>query len=141
MMRRPLVALIGVALVLSACGGDSSGDAEDTRQTLESYIEACNNGDFDEVITHFSQESVIVGHPTDFDSEAADIGSIRRLHKEDLRFGEGYTISDVQVDGDTVTWDSVWGEDGCVDDHSAVVRDGVIFRWVWGDFVDCSELG
>lgn len=50
-------------------------------------------------------------------------------------------ISDVAVNGGTVTWDSVWGEDGCVKGQSAVVKDGTILTWTWGEFVDCSEIG
>jgi len=92
-------------------------------------------------MTHFVVESVIVGHPTDFDPVATDIYSIRTLHKADLSFEQQYKISNVEVDGDTVTWDSVWGEDGCVKGHTAVIKDGKILSWTWGEFVDCSDLG
>jgi len=144
-MRIQLSTAIVVAfvLVLAACtssSDDGSGDS-DVAAIVESYFEAYNNDDFDEVMTHFTNESVIVGHPTDFDPEAADINSIRRLHREDLRFEEQYRISNVEVDGNTVTWNSIWGEDGCVKGQQAVVKDGKIVSWLWGEFVECSELG
>ena len=141
-LRLSAAIVTALALVLAACASsndDGSGDA-DSAAVIESYIEAYNSDDFDDVMSHFTDESVIVGHPTDFDPQAADIGSIRRLHKEDLSFGEQYTISNIDVNGDTVTWDSIWGEDGCVKGHAAVVRDGKIVSWVWGEFIECSEL-
>jgi len=134
---------MAIALVLTGCTSSSDDESRDSSvaAVVESYIEAYNNDDFDEVMTHFTDESVIVGHPTDADPEAPDIYEIRQLHRVDLGFGEQYTISSVEVDGDTVTWNSIWGEDGCVKGHSAVIADDKILNWVWGQFVDCSDLG
>ena len=140
MPHRAFVALISGVLVLSACTGDDGGE-DDPGAVIESYIEAYNDGDFDAVMTHFVAESTIAGHPTDFDPVATDIYSIRTLHKQDLSFGEQYKISNVEVDGDTVTWNSVWGEDGCVKGHTAVITGGRILSWIWGEFVECSDLG
>jgi hypothetical protein len=46
-----------------------------------------------------------------------------------------YTISNVEVDGDTVTWDHVWtSTDGghfCQEGHSAVIAGSKILTWVW----------
>ena len=50
---RILVVSIGVALVLNGCGEDNSGDAEDTRRTLESYIDAYNDGDYKTAMTNW----------------------------------------------------------------------------------------
>lgn len=143
MKFRPPIAIAVVATM--ALAGCSSQDADegttDGAGTIESYISAYNDGDLDAVMTHFTQDSVIVGHPTDFDPQADDIYSIERLHKEDLQFDQTYAISNIVVNGDTVMWNSVWGEDGCVEGHSAVVEDGTILTWTWGQFVDCSEVG
>jgi hypothetical protein len=144
MALRLLAAIVMVvALAVTACASSNDeGSADvDTAAVVESYVEAYNSGNFDELMSHFTDDSIIVGHPTDFDPEAADIGAIRRLHKEDLSFGEQYTISSIDVSGDTVTWDSIWGEDGCVQGHTTVVADGKIISWTWGEFVECSELG
>ncbi|MGI9586487.1 MAG: hypothetical protein ACR2N7_12945 [Acidimicrobiia bacterium] len=135
-LRRTVTVLISVAVALSACAG---GD-DDPGAVVESYIEAYNNGDFDAVMAHFVVESTITGHPTDFDPVATDIYSIRSLHKQDLGFRQKYVVSNLSAEGDTVTWNSVWGDDGCVQGHSAVVKDGKMLSWIWGEFVDCSDL-
>lgn len=139
-LQRAVVALISAAVILSACAGDD-GREDDPGAVIESYIQVYNDGDFDAVMKHFIEESTITGHPTDFDPVATDIYSIRTLHKQDLSFGEQYTISNVEADGHTVTWNSIWGEDGCVKGHSAVIEDGKILSWIWGEFVECSDLG
>jgi hypothetical protein len=101
--------VFAIALVMTACGSTSDGAAGDgdAGATIESYIQAYNNDDFDSVMSHFTDESTIVGRPTDADSEAADIYEIRQLHKENLSIGEQYKISNVAVNGDTVTWNSI----------------------------------
>ena len=139
-LQGAVIALISVAVVISACAGDD-GVEDDLGAVVESYIQAYNDGDLEDVMSHFVVMSTITGHPTDFDPVATDIYSIERLHKEDLRFGQQYVISNLSVEGDTVTWNSVWGDDGCVQGHSAVVEDGKMLSWVWGEFVDCSDLG
>ena len=140
--RPPIAIAVVLTMAFAGCSSENADDGTaDSGATIESYISAYNEGDLDAVMTHFTQESVIVGHPTDFDPQADDIYSIERLHKEDLRFDQIYVISNVVVNDDTVTWDSVWGEDGCVKGQSAVVKDGTILTWTWGEFVDCSEIG
>ena len=131
-----------LVLLVTACGtADEQSNSEvDPLATIESYFNAYNDRDFDEMMAHFSNESVIVGHPTDADSAAPDIYEIRELHKEDLQFEQQYRISNLASDGTIVTWDSIWGEDGCVAGHAAVVEDGIILEWTWGHFVDCSEI-
>ena len=143
MTFHPTVAIaVAITMALAGCSSEDADDgASNSGATIDSYISAYNAGDLDAVMDHFTQESVIVGHPTDFDPQADDIYSIERLHKEDLQFGQTYVISNVVVDGDTVTWDSVWGDDGCVKGQSAVVKDGTILTWRWGQFVDCAEIG
>ena len=133
-MRRSLVAVMSIALVLGACGGDEA----DPAATIESYIAAYNAGDIDMVMAHFTEESEIVDHPTGFGSVTSGLEwDLRRLHEQDLSFGNGYTISNIEVSGDTVTWDSVWGVEGCVEGHTTVVEDGKILTWTWGTFIDC----
>ena len=132
-MRRSLTMVVSVVLILGACGGDDT----DPAATVESYIEAYNAGDLGLVMTHFTQDSVITGHPTGLSSVTNGLAAIRRLHTQDLSFDVGYVISNVETSGDTVTWDSVWGDDGCVQGQSTVVEDGKMVTWTWGEFVDC----
>jgi hypothetical protein len=46
-----------------------------------------------------------------------------------------WKISNIQVTGNTVTWDHVWtndlGEDWCAEGHSAVIEDGKIQSWAF----------
>jgi hypothetical protein len=129
--------LIAVAVILTmATAGCSSENADegtaDSGATIESYISAYNEGDLDAVMTHFTQESVIVGHPTDFDPQADDIYQIERLHKEDLRFDETYVVSNLVVSSDTVTWDSVWECEytTCISaERSSAVRQTGRYQW------------
>jgi hypothetical protein len=139
--RSPLAVAVVMTMAIAGCSDSATEGADDGAAVVESYISAYNDGDLDAVMTHFTEESVIVGHPTDFDPQANDIYSIESLHKEDLQYDQTYVISNVLVDGDTVTWDSVWGEDGCVKGQSAVVKEDKILTWTWGDFVDCAEIG
>jgi len=62
--------------------------------------------------------------------DGSDENRVRRISDQ------AYVISNGVVNGDTVTWDSVWGEDGCVKAQSAVVKDGTvkdgtILTWTW----------
>ena len=130
-MRRWLVAVISMAVILGACGGD-----DDPAATLEGYIAAYNAGDIDEVMTFFSEDSVMTGHP--FAPSASGLAQIRSVQTQDLgaaASANAYTISNVEVSGDTVTWDHVWVSDGgsefCQYGQSAVVEDGVFLTWTW----------
>jgi hypothetical protein len=136
-MRSWLLVSLVMGVMLSAWGCSES--STDNAAVVESYISAYNDGDLEAVMTHFDDESSIIGHPTSIAASADGVENIERLHRFDF-VGETYTISNVAVDEDTVTWDSVWGEDGCVRGHTAVVADGVIRTWTWGEFVDCTEI-
>jgi hypothetical protein len=137
-MRRSLLVVISVVLILGACGGDDS----DPAATVDSYIEAYNAADIDLIMTHFTEDSVIIDHPTTvFFSLTADgssngLAEIRELHVKDLQ-GNGYTISNVETSEDTVTWDSVWGDnEGCVEGQTTVVKDDAMLTWTWGTQLD-----
>lgn len=131
-MRRALVMVASVVLVVGACGGDDS----DPTATVESYIEAYNTGDIDLVMTHFTEDSVITSHPTG-SGLANGLAEIRLLHVVDLGFRNDYAISNVETSGDTVTWDSVWGNNlGCVEGHTTIVKDDTMLTWVWGTQLD-----
>lgn len=104
--------------------------------TVESYIEAYNAGDIDLVMTHFTEDSVITGHP--FDASSTGLTEIQAVQVQDIAAAaseNAYTISNVEVTGDTVTWDHVWtnseGNDFCQFGQSAVVEEGIILSWTW----------
>jgi hypothetical protein len=131
-MLRP-VAIFGIFLLLAAaCGGDDAGPAS----TLNAYIAAYNSGDIDEVLTVFSEESEIIDHP--FNGLVSGLDEIRRVHVEEFEFSAGenaYTVSNVQVSDNTVTWDHQWVNAGgvsyCIEGNTAVIEEGTIFTWTW----------
>ncbi len=145
-MRRLIAAAMSMALLTSACGGGSDpadGGGTDPAATVEGYIAAYNAHDVDEVMTFFSEDSVVTGHPAAATSTGLD--QIRALHQQDINSAadeNAYTISNVQVSGDTVTWDHVWvhadGNEFCKFGHEAVVADGKFVTWTWpGGGFDC----
>jgi hypothetical protein len=114
-------------------GGD--GDPE---STLNTYIAAYNSGDVEEVMTVFSEESEIVDHP--FSGLVAGLDEIRSVHVDEFEFSaaeNAYTVSNVEVVGDTVTWDHEWVNAGgvsyCIEGNTAVVEEGKILIWTWAN--------
>jgi hypothetical protein len=105
--------------------------------TIASYTTAYNSGDIDAVMAVYTENSVVYGHPGT--SEAAGLTAIRTMETADLSAAAStdnpYSISNVEVDGDTVTWDQVWvnydDNDWCREGQSAVIKDGKILTWTW----------
>ena len=125
---------IGVAIALAAMGCSSDGD--DAGEVVEQYVEAYNSGDIDAVMAVFTDNSVVYGHP--FSPESAGLTAIRSVQIDDLAAGaatDAYSISNVEVNGDTVTWDHVWvsssGDEICQEGQTAVIEDGKILTWTW----------
>ena len=138
-MKHWFLATVVATLIIGACGGDEV----DPAMVIEDYIGAYNGGDIDAVMAVFSEDSVVTGHP--FVPEAAGLAAIRALQTQDIESAavqDAYTISNVEVTGDTVTWDHIWtkrdGVQFCQQGNSAVVKDGKILSWKWstGGF-DC----
>jgi uncharacterized protein (TIGR02246 family) len=137
MKFRLLIAMV-VALTLTAMGCSSESDdaADDPAAVVDQYVAAYNSGDIDAVMAVFTEDSVVYGHP--FSLESAGLTAIRSLHIADLAAGastDAYSISNVEVNGDTVTWDHVWvnkeGQNWCREGQSAVTKDGKMLTWTW----------
>ena len=88
----------------------------------------------------FTEDSVVIGHRFSVDSPVSR-GLVRiravQVNYIDLAATENaYTISNVEVSGDTVTWDTLWvdsfGEEYCQSGQMAVIDDGKIASWEWG---------
>ena len=131
-MRRYLAAFgFGMMLLLGACAG-----TDDPAAVIEAYVEAYNAGDADAIATLFAEDAVITGHPG---GTFTGISEIQALHEDEADGTVAYTISNVAVEGGTVTWDHVWSgveDDGrsfenCVDGHNAQISDGRILSWQW----------
>jgi hypothetical protein len=131
-IRLIFAVVAAVTLVAASCSSDSSEPAD----VISDYVAAYNSGDIDAVMTVFTEDSVVYGHP--FSSESAGLTAIRSVQLTDLgsaASSDAYSFSNVEVNGDTVTWDSVWvnsqGETFCQKGQSAVVKDGKILAWTW----------
>ena len=134
-----IVLATSIALILGACGGDDA----DPAATVEGYIAAYNAREIEGVMTFFTENSVVTGHP--FAAASTGLDQIRAVQQEDINSSadeNAYTISNVEVSGDTVTWDHVWvsdeGSEFCKFGHEAVVADGKFVTWTWpGGGFDC----
>lgn len=110
---------------------------------VASYIAAYNARDLDEVMTFFTEDSVVTGHP--FAASSVGLAEIRGVHQADINAASEenpYTISNVEVSGDTVTWDHLWvnstGDRFCQIGQEAVVENGTFVTWTWpSDGFDC----
>ncbi len=137
-----IVAVVGVSVLLVA---DDGSDVVGPAGVIEDYTAALNAGDIDAVMALFSEESVLSGHPFGIGFESTGLSAIRALQVEHMGITtreDALTISNVEVTGNTVTWDYVLtSDDGaqfCIQGHSAVVEDGKILTWAWpGGGVDC----
>ncbi len=131
-IRFAIAVVMAVALTAAGCSSDSDEPAD----VLNDFVAAYNSGDLESVMVFFTEESSITGHP--FNSNASGLTVIRALHVEDMAAAadaDAYSISNVKVTGDTVTWDHVWvnssGERFCKTGQSAVIEDGKIVSWTW----------
>jgi hypothetical protein len=133
-MKIRLIFAVVMAVALTAVG--CSSDSDEASDVLNDFVAAYNSGDLDAVMVFFTEDSTITGHP--MDSDASGLTAIRSLHVEDMGAAadaDAYSISNVQVTGDTVTWDHVWTNSGgsqfCKTGQSAVIEDGKIVSWTW----------
>jgi hypothetical protein len=134
-MKFRLLIAIFVAVVVTAAG--CSSESDDPAEVVEQYVAAYNSGDIDAVMAVFTEDAVMYGHPIAEGYESAGFGAIWSVHVADLANAstDAFSISNIEVDGDTVTWDHVWvnrrGDTFCQVGQSAVIKDGKILTWTW----------
>jgi uncharacterized protein (TIGR02246 family) len=122
--------------VVTACNSTQS----DPAATIEAYVAAYNAADVDAIVELFDENAVITNHPGGTFTGTEQIRSLHEGGGADGADGTvAYTISNIEVSGNTVTWDHVWsGEEdngepfqSCVEGHTATVEDGQIVSWTW----------
>lgn len=112
-------------------------EALGTVETVEAMIAAYNERNLDALMEFFAEDAVVEAASvrTEIHQGAAQIRIAFSVLTDFLEGDEAVTISNVSVDGDTVTWDQIERrtplEDRCHDGVTAVVIDGKIQRWVW----------
>jgi hypothetical protein len=140
-LSRPGVVL--ALIVLGALGFASCGDddeAGDPEAALNTYAEGINAHSVDEAMAAFAEEARMIDHPLN-PGELNGKADVRRgvsATVNNARVGpDAYSISDVVVDRDTVSWSYVWNngsEDFCaVGNEIDVNDDGLIEELRWGD--------
>jgi len=141
-MGKVAIAVVVAAVVMVACGDDD--ETSDPASVIEQYQNGYNTGDIEAVMVLFRDDSTITDHP--FVEETVGLDAIRTLQAADLSAAaesDAYEFSNVEVDGDTVTWDHVWtndiGDQYCARGHSAVIADGTIKTWSFSTDADLCE--
>ena len=141
-MRGWFLVMVSAGLLLSACSGEDA----DPASVIEDFVTAYNADDLDAVMELFADDAMLSGNPFEF-SDGPWVGvSIRSLFFTAMDFAaeNAWTISDVEVDGKTVTWNQVYRttipglEATCDNGHRAVVEGGKIESWAWPiETVEC----
>ena len=156
------VLLVVLALGGAACGGDDDSDTPagagaDTSATheevIETYRTAYNAGDIDAVMALFTEDSVLIDHPTALFGGVGDGGNsltglveIREANDVDRGTAaeiDAYEFLNVEDEGDTISWDHTWeglnGAEWCGEGHSAVIAEGKFVSWNYApDTHPCS---
>ena len=113
-MRRLLTTVISLALILGACGGDSS----DPASVVYEYLEVWNAEDGEAVMVFYAEDAVIENHPNVDGVTATGKSEILAIETSLDGFqGSTGTMEyvNMEVSGDTVTFDSIFinGQGAC----------------------------
>ncbi len=155
-----ILLIVGVVAVLNrgdesvvtdpASSADGAAQAASTpedeaRSVIEGYVAAYNSGDLDATMAYFNDTSRLIDHPFMGGSVAEGLDQIEALMRTDFSMtadGDAYTITNVVVSGNTVTWDHEWtnsqGNRSCREGNTAVVEGGVIVSWTFPPTGTCA---
>lgn len=116
----------------------------DPASTLDAYIAAYNDKEIDAVMRLFTEDSVVAGHPYSTTGSETGLEAIRTFQRIDMAAAaeeDAYSISNVEVSGDTVTWDHLWiddqGQQFCKYGMSATVEDGKFVLFTFPEGFGC----
>ena len=136
--------VVAVLAVVSLSTTDEPATAGSPEAVITAYRDAYNAGDIDAIMALFTEQSTVTGYPNGNlgpRPPSTGIDTIRLHHLLDLSHAaevDAYAFSNIEVDGNTVTWDHVWNSNsglrGCGQGHSAVVENGKIISWVFAEF-------
>jgi hypothetical protein len=140
------VMLVAV-IVLAGCGDDDT-DQMGPEAALNTFADGINANSVDDAMAAFAEQSRMIDHPL-HPGELHGKAEVRRGVTQTVSFArvdpDPYSISDVVVDGDTVSWSYVWinddDEEFCADGNEIDVNDdGLIVELRWGDDPgECDE--
>ena len=121
---------------------------QEAEAALNAYADGINARSVDDVMAAFAEDSRMIGHPQnrgELKGKAAITAALRTTVTFARRDPDPYSISDVVVDGDTVSWSYVWindeGEEFCAVGNEIDVDDGGLIEELrWGDDPgECNE--
>ena len=142
--------LLTATVLVSACGGDDDGSdsarASDAAAVVEGYVAAYNAQDIERVMTFFADDAVILDD-AQRDGGAERIEGAMAIRASELEGfsvhapgGEAYSISNLVVTGNKVTWDHLFRGTAhtCVGTgNEAVVENGKIVIWTFAS-ISCE---
>lgn len=123
----------------AACGSDGDGSSADPEAALNAYADGINDRSVDDVMAAFAEDAVLVDHPL-HPGELNGQSEIRVAMTETVNFArvdpDPYSVFDVVVDGDTVSWSYLWINDteeefcGAIEGETS---DELFTEMVWGE--------
>ena len=135
-MRRLLTTVISLALILGACGGDSS----DPAAVVNEYLEVWNAEDGEAVMVFYAEDAVVENHPNVDGATATGKSEILAIETSMNGFqGSTGTMEyiNMEVSGNTVTFDNIFinGSGECFSSAGSVytIENDLITLLVWGD--------
>jgi hypothetical protein len=147
MRLRGAAGLLVALIVLAGCGDDDA-DQADPEVALNTYADGINANSVDDAMAAFAEDSRMIDHPLN-PGELNGKAQIRRGVAETVNNSQvdpdPYSISDVVVDGDTVSWSYVWfsedGDEFCgFGNEIDVNNEGLIAEFRWPeDPANCDE--
>ena len=135
--------VLGFAIPQGAIVLFGSGDAPD--DVLAAYEEAFNAKDIDAVMALWAEDAVLISDPLGGTPEGSAIELFESSRIQTTAVEDGHTFHNIEVLGDSVTFDSDWvGSDGvCMVGlgHTVTVENGQITRWTYGTFsiTECDQ--
>ena len=130
-----------MAVLAAACGSDGDDSSGDPEAALDAYADGINANSVDQTMEAFADDAVMVEHPLN-PGELNGKDEIRRGVSQTVNFSrvdpDPYTVSAVEVDGETVSWSYVWvnesGRESCAAGNEIDVNDdGLIVELRWGE--------
>jgi hypothetical protein len=146
-MRRIATLVTLLVVVLGACS-DSSEPTADPEAALNAYADGINARSVDDVMAALAADARLIDHPLN-PGVLNGKAEVRRAMTQTVTFArvdpDPYSISDVVVDDDTVSWSYVWvsddsGQEFCDTIEMDVNDEGLIVEMRWGNDPDgCTE--
>ena len=141
-MQRMVLIIMTMTVWVASCGTNDRA-----AEVLATYVDAFNVRDADGMTAVFAEDAVVVGHPLDPtpDTPIQGIAAIGLQWREDVSNADGndaFEVSNVEVSGDTVTFDHVFfgSAHTCAGaENQIVVREQKIVSYRFAEVIRCDD--